>query len=155
MNHTTRYTDKQLKIAVKKSKSTANVCRLVGIVPIGGNYKTINSKIKKLQLNTDHFTRQGWNKGMKFPGKQGIPLKSIMVKNSSYTNTDRLKKRLLVTGLFKSKCFRCKKVKWLNQPIPLELHHKNGNHFDHRSKNIVLLCPNCHAFTDYYRGRNV
>jgi hypothetical protein len=154
MNHSTRYTNEQLIQAVKNSKSTANVCRILGIVPIGGNYKTINNKIKSLEINTDHFTRQGWNKGMKFPGK-GIPLKQIMIKNSSYTNIPCLKRRILEVGLFKRECMKCKRITWNKKPIPLELHHKNGNHSDHRSKNIEILCPNCHAFTDNYRGRNV
>ena len=39
-------------------------------------------------------------------------------------------------------------------PIPLELHHKNGNNRDNRLENIVLLCPNCHALTESYRGKN-
>lgn len=35
----------------------------------------------------------------------------------------------------------------------MELHHINGNHFDLRLENLQLLCPNCHAQTDNYRGR--
>lgn len=154
MNHSTRYTEQQLIEAVKNSKSTSQVCREIGIVPIGGNFKTVNKKIKDLNLNTDHFTRQGWSKGMKFPGK-GIPLKTIMVKNSSYTNVPVLKRRILEAGVFPRECMKCKRKKWLGKPIPLELHHINGEHFDHRSTNIELLCPNCHSFTDNYRGRNV
>jgi len=155
MNHTTRYTDAQFIIAVKKSKSTANVCRLIGIVPIGGNYKTVRFKIKQLKLNTSHFTRQGWSKGMKFPNKKGIPLDKIMIKNSHYSSTHTLKKRAFAAQLFEKKCVRCERTKWYGKPIPLEFHHKNGDHFDHRLKNIEILCPNCHAFTDNYRGRNV
>jgi predicted RNA-binding Zn-ribbon protein involved in translation (DUF1610 family) len=37
----------------------------------------------------------------------------------------------------------------------LELNHKNGTPTDNRLENLELLCPNCHAFTDNYRGKNI
>ncbi|WP_083937631.1 HNH endonuclease [Hymenobacter aerophilus] len=43
---------------------------------------------------------------------------------------------------------------WVGEPIPLELHHINGINNDHRLENLQLLCPNCHALTDNYRGKN-
>ncbi len=43
---------------------------------------------------------------------------------------------------------------WLNKPIPLELHHKDGDNTNNELDNLELLCPNCHALTDNYRGRN-
>jgi predicted HNH restriction endonuclease len=49
---------------------------------------------------------------------------------------------------------RCELTEWLGQPIPLELHHVNGERTDHRLENLQLLCPNCHALTDTYRARN-
>jgi hypothetical protein len=34
----------------------------------------------------------------------------------------------------------------------LELHHKDGDRTNNILSNIELLCPNCHALTDNYRG---
>lgn len=34
--------------------------------------------------------------------------------------------------------------------IPLELHHKDGNHYNNDLANLEILCPNCHAQTDNY-----
>ena len=42
----------------------------------------------------------------------------------------------------------------MGKPIPLELHHINGINTDNRLENLKFLCPNCHAFTDTYRGKN-
>lgn len=39
-------------------------------------------------------------------------------------------------------------------PIPLELHHKNGNHQDDHPDNLELLCPNCHAQTETWCNKN-
>ena len=36
----------------------------------------------------------------------------------------------------------------------LELHHINGVKDDLRIDNLQILCPNCHALTDNYRGKN-
>lgn len=54
-----KWTDKQLIEAVQQNKSIANVIKQLGLKPAGGNYITINSNIKKLQLDTSHFTGQG------------------------------------------------------------------------------------------------
>lgn len=40
-------------------------------------------------------------------------------------------------------------------PIPLELHHVDGNRFNNAIQNLLLLCPNCHALTNNYRARNI
>ena len=44
---------------------------------------------------------------------------------------------------------------WMGEPIPLELEHINGNHLDNRLENLTILCPNCHALTPTYRGKNI
>lgn len=36
----------------------------------------------------------------------------------------------------------------------LEINHINGDGTDHKRENLEVLCPNCHALTSTYRGRN-
>jgi len=37
--------------------------------------------------------------------------------------------------------------------VKLEIHHRIGDNTDNRLENLTLLCPNCHALTNNYRGK--
>ena len=37
---------------------------------------------------------------------------------------------------------------WLDEEIPLELHHIDGNHYNNSFENLIILCPNCHALEE-------
>lgn len=52
--------------AVAGSASIRQVIEKLGMVPAGGNYRTIQKLIKALQVYTSHFLGQRWNKGRKF-----------------------------------------------------------------------------------------
>ena len=148
------YTDEEFTTAVESSLSIAEVCRKLGIKAVGGNYATVKNKITKLNLDISHFTGKAWNQGLRYqilvPAKS---LEDILKENSPYQSY-RLAKRLIKEGLKEHRCECCNVVEWLGQPIKLELHHINGNHNDNRLENLQLLCPNCHAYTDNYRGKN-
>lgn len=148
------YTKEQLIEAVKNSVSIAGVCRELGIRPVGGNYKTLKDRFNKWNIDTSHFTGQGWNIGLKFKPNKSLPLKDILIENSPYKSSNNLRRRLIKEGLKEEKCESCGNSEWLGHKIPLELHHINGINTDNRLKNLQLLCPNCHAITDNYRGKN-
>ena len=52
------------------------------------------------------------------------------------------------------RCNRCKLKEWQGQPLPLELDHKDGDSTNNARDNLEGLCPNCHAITPTWRGRN-
>lgn len=52
------------------------------------------------------------------------------------------------------KCEKCGRIEWEGQKIPLCIHHIDGNHINNQIENLQVLCPNCHAQTDNYCGRN-
>lgn len=150
-----KHTKEDIQRAVDKSLSIAQVCREIGLVPAGGNYKTVKLKLQEFNISTDHFTGQGWNVGERFnPFGRKIELEDVLIENSTYASTSRLKRRLIESGLKKPICEKCSKKKWLGKPIPLELDHINGVNNDHRIENLRILCPNCHALTPTYRGKN-
>lgn len=147
-------TKEEYENAVKTSLSIAEVCRKLGIKPVGGNYKSIHNAIKIYNLDTSHFTGQGWNQGERYrPLQKARDLEEILVKDSYY-QTIKLKKRLIQEGYKQYKCEKCGRTEWEGHEIPLELHHINGDKFDNRLENLQLLCPNCHVLTDNYRGKN-
>ena len=146
-------TREEIESAAAKSSSIAGVCRLLKLVPSGGNYRIIHNAIEKYKIDTRHFTGQGWNINLKFKPFEGKKIEEILVENSTYQSY-KLKKRLIAEGIKKSVCESCGQSEWLEQPIPLELHHINGNNSNNRLENLRLLCPNCHALTDSYRGKN-
>ena len=69
--------------------------------------------------------------------------------------TNKLRKKLLYEGLKQHICERCGNSEWEGQPIPLEVHHVNGDKTKNDLTNLQLLCPNCHALTSTYRGKNI
>lgn len=98
------------------------------------------------------FTGQGWNVGLKFKPRISKSLDLILTENSTYQSY-KLLKRLIIEGKKEKKCECCGSIKWNGREIPLELHHINGNRTDNRLENLQVLCPNCHALTDNYRGK--
>lgn len=147
-------TEEKLKEQVPNCFSKRELLNNLGLAPYGGNYKTLNAALKKFKIDASHFTGRGWRKGRQFINKKSIPLKDILVKNSTYTNSNCLRKRLLKEKIFDRKCYGCGNTEWQGKPIPIELEHKNGDNRDHRIKNLTLLCPNCHALSKHYRGKN-
>ena len=144
---------KEFEKAAKEAFSIAGMCRNLGVKPCGGNYRIMHKAIKLYAIDISHFRGKGWNIGLSFKPTGAKPIDEILVKNSSYQSY-KLKNRLLKEGLKEHRCECCGLEKWFDSSIPLELHHINGDNKDNRLDNLQLLCPNCHALTDSYRGKN-
>ncbi|WP_234735729.1 HNH endonuclease signature motif containing protein [Tellurirhabdus bombi] len=121
-------------------------------VTLGMNYKTLCFHAKRLGC---FKTNQSGKGTQKKPSKQAVPIESIFDGTYFTYQTHKLKKRLLKEGYKKHECESCGLSKWLEQPIPLELHHKDGNRKNNALINLSLLCPNCHALTENYRAKNI
>lgn len=148
------WTGLQLKNAVKTSTSYRQVLKKLGLREAGGNYAQVKKYISEYQLDIRHFTGRLWNKGLKGLYRTAIPLKDILVQNSTFQSF-KLKKRLFAVGLKPRHCELCG---WAQSTqdgyLPLELDHINGNRYDNRLINLRVLCPNCHSLQPTHRGRN-
>lgn len=133
---------------VKNSKSM-----LEASIKLNIHYTTLRKYAKIYNMFNTNMTRVGI-KYNRIKGK--IPLNDIIYENKHPNySSNKLRKRLLSDKIKDKCCERCKLFKWLNDDIPLELHHKDGNRKNHFIDNLQLLCPNCHSKTDTYRGKNI
>jgi len=66
---------------------------------------------------------------------------------SNYVRTYLFKK-------FENKCCKCGIDSWMNEPISLEIEHKDGDSSNNKEENLELLCPNCHSQTPTYKSKN-
>jgi hypothetical protein len=148
-----RCTVSELTEAVRSSRSFSQVLAKLGIRS-GGNQSRLKSRIEQLGLDTAHFSGQGWRRGATAPVVPHRPLEEVLVAGR-LVQTSNLKRRLIQEGLKGRRCEVCRLEEWNEQPIPLELDHVNGRRDDNRLENLRIVCPNCHAQTSTYRGRNI
>jgi hypothetical protein len=151
----TRCTDERFREVIAGSISIGEVLRKLGLRPAGGNYAVLKRRVRLLGIDTSHFRGKGYLKGRNHTWARRTPLEQLLVSDClSGVTTAKLKARLLSSGRLERRCYRCGLTEWQSEPIPLELEHVNGNRSDNRIENLTLLCPNCHALTSTYRGRN-
>lgn len=114
------------------------------------NPKTVNPVLERLGI--DYAGNQS-GKGQTKQSSTYLPLKDYLAQSQDI-QSNKVRIKLLKEGYKEHKCENCGLTTWLDQPIPLELHHIDGNRNNNVLENYQLLCPNCHALTDSYRGKN-
>ena len=135
---------------VKKSESFRDVKSNLGFSKDDGSLNVkLKSVFKKYNIDYNHFRGQGHQKNK----NKKIPIEEYL-SNKRKITSHKLRNRLLEEGIFEHKCFCCENTLWLGEPIPLELHHKDGNKLNNNLSNLELRCPNCHYFTDTYKSKN-
>jgi hypothetical protein len=147
------WTDKELGDAVAECTSIAQVLRRLGLRAAGGNYDQIKAKVKALGFGTGHWTGQAHLRGKPNPHAPRQPLAAILRRGIAY-QSNKLRKRLIKEAVFEARCASCGGTEWLHNLIPLELDHIDGDKTNNEISNLRLICPNCHALTPTYRGKN-
>lgn len=129
---------------IELNQSKAFMCKELKCKP-----ETLNSYLEKMGIS--YAGNQG-GKGIKSDPKYKTAeeyVKGTCVK--SYV----LKQKLIRDGLREAKCEICGLSEWLGNPIPLELDHIDGNHYNNDLNNVRIICPNCHALQPTNSGKNV
>lgn len=143
----------ELAEAVQQSDSWAMAARRLGLSGPAGQVR-VKRLAANAGLDASHMLGQACGRGLRLGGREAEPLSTVLVPGRRL-NTARLRERLLRERLLGPECVACGRDTWEGAPIPLELDHVNGDRTDNRLQNLRLLCPNCHARTPTYRGRNI
>ena len=139
-----QFSDEQLKELAKSSTSSAEIATKMGYCKSGSVTTTLKKVYAEKNIDTSHFLGQASNKG-KFDYERfryGNNIKPAGMKDA-------------LIALKGHQCENCGLSIWNELPIPLEVHHKDGDHLNNEIENLSLLCPNCHALTENWRGKNI
>jgi|LakMenEpi03Aug12_release.lakeMendotaPanAssembly.Ray.scaffolds.fasta_scaffold553465_1 hypothetical protein len=123
----------EILFMVKNHESKANIC------------KYLKCKAETLDSYLEKF-------GITYNGNQGLKGKKISNRKSNVLDyikkdvvvTSKLRNLLIRDGIKEKKCECCSLDEWMGKPIPLELHHIDGNRFNNNLENLKILCSNCH-----------
>lgn len=136
-----KFTLDEIKAICAKSQSYRQFALQLGYSE--NSTDSVKKLIDKYQLDISHFKGQGWS-------KDSVDM-SIFQYNKSCKSDTMIRALTILRGW---KCEKCGRTEWEGQQIPLCVHHIDGNHINNQIENLQILCPNCHAQTDNYCGRN-
>jgi 5-methylcytosine-specific restriction endonuclease McrA len=137
-----KYARENLLTISRQEKSIAGCLRKLGVRPTGGSYKFLKTYFKKYEIDISHFTGKRSLTGIRIGPRKAL---NDFLTKDSYVSSNFLRKRLISDGVKSKECEKCKNHSWNGLPIPLELHHVNGDNADNRLENLQILCPNCHS----------
>ena len=149
-----KYTKEILEPIVKNVFTVSDVCRQLGLEPVGGNLGHIKRVINKYNIDISHFTGSAGSNRGKISNKRKSA-SDFLIKSNKRLKRRELKRSLLETGRTYI-CEGCScSAEYNNKPITLQIDHINGDRTDHRESNLRFLCPNCHSQTPTFSGRNI
>lgn len=136
-----KFSKDQIEEIVASSYSNREIARKLGYVQDGGGtMQSLKKMYEELNIDTSHFKGQGWNKN----NFNYDTFTEFSYKKSGSSTTQAL------IALKGCKCEKCGITEWLNQPINLEVHHRDGDRTNNSLENLMLLCPNCHSYTNTF-----
>ena len=129
---------------ISENQPKAFICRELKCKP-----ETLNSYLQKMGIE---YKGNMGGKGMKNDPSYKTAEEYIL---GTSVKSHVLKEKLIRDGIKERKCEICGNFQWQGFNLPLELHHKDGNHYNNNFDNLQILCPNCHSIQTGNGGANV
>lgn len=155
-----KYDKEWLQELCSSSYSYAEVLLKAGRKRGGGSQELLKKKIEEYGIDISHFTGQRWfeapNREQRFKkvNREKYTLEEVFKKHSSVTQRV-LRGYIERHNILEYKCQNCGcDGHWQDGIISLEVHHIDGDNTNNEISNLCYLCPNCHALTETYRGKN-
>ena len=152
-----KYDKEWLQELCKDSYSYAEVLRKAGRQQGGGAQATLKKKIEEFNIDISHFTGERWQLSPnQVPQnyKEKYSLNEVF-KKDSFVTQKILRGYIERHHILDYHCQICGcDGNWQNGVISLEVHHIDGDNTNNEISNLQYLCPNCHALTENYRGKN-
>jgi hypothetical protein len=142
-NHKYKVTDDQIIDAYNQKLTLHEASSQLNITIV-----TLWRRAKKLNL----FWKDKKYRGIDNYSK--IPLNDILQGKHPDYQTFKLKNRLLKEKIKENKCEICNINSWNNKLLIMQLDHIDGNSHNHKLENLRMICPNCHAQTETWCGKN-
>lgn len=142
---TDRWHKQRLCDAVAQSISYSETLRNLGIPVAGNNAATLKKKIGQYGIDISHFTFAPRKRQSRHPF-------AFHLTPNSQINRHRLKQGLLGFGYKRNVCEVCGISEWNGRQLAMQIHHKDGDPTNNSLENLMMICPNCHAQTENYRG---
>lgn len=139
------WNENSLREAVLNSVNYKDVLRYLGVPITGNNGSTLKRKITQYGIDISHFTFSAKKKGKRKPLIEYLTLDSRCSRHI-------LKERLLKEGYKRNVCEVCGISEWNGKPLVMQIHHIDGDTKNNTLDNLMMICPNCHAQTENYRG---
>ena len=140
-NHKT-YSKSVFQRAAKESRSWRQLAFKLGENYSGTSYRVLPRIASQMGVDTSHFKGGRWRAGLGHTCE--TPLEQVLTVANSHPDPTRLIARIVAAGLKHRICGRCSHDKWMGEPIPLILSHRNADPRDYRLANLEFLCPNCY-----------
>ena len=141
------FTVEELKELTASSSSMYELSLKLGYTSKGNNAKTIQSRLDKYNISTEHFT------GIAKASIKRTP-ENTFIENS--TATQAVLRRMYHKGNYTPyKCSICgQEPFWNGKELTLTLDHINGINKDDRLENLRWVCPNCDRQLDTFGSKN-
>jgi hypothetical protein len=137
---------KNSKVVTKTSEplKTFQAALLEKFVSLPAMKSDVVSETSKVPLRLPNPKPSSVPKGAKKKTARKVSPKALLIKRESgkKRSMPQVRAAMIEKGV-PYFCVDCSAGKWRDQPLKLEVNHKNGDLLDDRIENLAFLCPNC------------